>query len=185
MEFLSLQCSRSLSQESHPGLKDKSSESSNPEHGARAVFCFLSGKVASSYPQSRERSISCFSSRKAGNSYLEQKAEEVSSSTWLQVVLPIFSPSQAIFTPEFSLAGCVQAISHILIFKSSLEFFLAATPPYCRAVSSSADSEGINALLYDSFRRRSRRRSAHSAKRVNSPMKYILLAMVFILILIK
>ena len=152
-EFLSLQCSRSLSQESSSCLKDKSNESSYPEHGTRAVFCFLSGKAASSYPQSRERSISCFSSRKAGNSYLEQKAEEASSSTWLQVVLPSFSPSQAIFTPEFSLTGCVQAIRYILIFKPSLEFFLclAATPPYCKKVSSSADSEDIYALIYDSF----------------------------------
>ena len=115
MEFLSLQCSKGLPQEISSGLKDKSSESSNPEHGARAVFCFLSGKAASSYPQSRERSISCFSSRKAGNSYLEQKVKEVSSSTWFRVVLPSFSPSQAIFTPEFSLTGCVQAIRYILL----------------------------------------------------------------------
>ena len=157
MEFLSLQCSRDL-QESGSGLKDKSNGSSYPEHGTRAVFCFLSGKAASSYPQSRERSISCFSSRKPGNSYQEQKAEEVSSSTWFQVVLPIFSPSQAISTPEFSLAGCVQAISHILIFKSSIEFFLclAATPPHCKTVTSSTDSEGIYASIYYSSRHKSR-----------------------------
>ena len=128
-----------------------------------------------------------FSSRNAGNSYLEQKVKEVSSSTWFQVVLPSFSPSQAIFTSEFSLTGCVQAIRYILIFKPSLEFFLclAATPPYCKKVSSSADSEDIYALIYDSFWQKSRSRSANSTKWASSPMNYILLAMVFILILIK
>ena len=120
MEFLSLQCSRSLSQESSSGLKDKSNESSYPEQGARAVFCFLSGKAASSYPQSRERSISCFSSKQAGNSYLEQKAEEASSSTWSQVVLLGFSPSQTRSILELCQAGCLD-ISDISQFANHVE----------------------------------------------------------------